>query len=87
MIHVSRDGSYYAVMVYIHRGKSLRIEKSTGNWDVIDFLCGGVASSRECCRTSICRGICNLAWQGNPVLSCYWRIPAELAFAHVAKLY
>jgi hypothetical protein len=81
MIHVSRDGSYYAVMVYPpERGKLLRIEKGTGDWDAIDFLCSRVAGCREYFGASIDRGVCLLAWAGNVLLSCaYLQVTRAMA--------
>jgi len=46
-----------------------RTEKSTGYWDVIDFLCRRIAGSREYFGTGIGRGVCLLAWKGNVLLT------------------
>ena len=48
----------------------LRIEKGTGDWDAIDFLCSRVAGSGEYFGASVDRGVCTLAREGNVLLSC-----------------
>lgn len=73
MIHVSRDGSFYAVMVPPLTGNTSLsdrhqvanwgvLETSSWYWNTIDFLCYRVADRREYGCVGIGCGVCVLAW-------------------------